>query len=91
MKRVGSATIQFRDLHPYMFCEGYKLPKGPSGKYQLTFSTAEGKQDIPLLVRTKLTCTRCEGVYGHLPPHQDSTTLKHEVNNHDFTTKSEYE
>jgi hypothetical protein len=46
MKRVGSATIQFRDLHPYMFCEGYRLPKGPSGKYQLTFSTAEGIQHI---------------------------------------------
>lgn len=43
MRRVGAATIQFRELHPYMFCEGYKLPKGASGKYELTFSTAEGE------------------------------------------------
>jgi hypothetical protein len=48
MKRVGTATIQFRDFHPYMFCEGYKLPKGQSGKYQLTFSTAEGKSWLTL-------------------------------------------
>jgi hypothetical protein len=42
MKRVGNATIQFGELHPYMFCEGYKLPKGPTGKYQLTFTSPEG-------------------------------------------------
>jgi hypothetical protein len=43
MKRVGSQTIAFRELHPYMFTDGYKLPKGPSGKYQLTFTTPNGK------------------------------------------------
>jgi hypothetical protein len=43
MKRVGAATIQFRELHPYVFCEGYRLPKGPSNKYQLTFSKPEGE------------------------------------------------
>ncbi|KAJ4377701.1 hypothetical protein N0V83_000530 [Neocucurbitaria cava] len=43
MKRVGNATIQFGELHPYVFCEGYKLPKGPTGRYQLTFTTPEGK------------------------------------------------
>ncbi|KAJ4305343.1 hypothetical protein N0V90_000874 [Kalmusia sp. IMI 367209] len=42
MKRVGNCTIQFRELHPYMFTDGYKLPKGPSGKYQLTFTTPKG-------------------------------------------------
>lgn len=42
MKRVGAQTIQFRELHPYMFTDGYKLPKGPSGKYQLTFTTPNG-------------------------------------------------
>lgn len=42
MKRVGSQTIQFRELHPYMFLDGYKLPKGPSGRYQLTFTTSKG-------------------------------------------------
>lgn len=41
MKRVGQSTIQFGELHPYVFCEGYKLPKGPSGRYQLTFTTPE--------------------------------------------------
>lgn len=42
MKRVGNSTIQFRELHPYMFCEGYRLPRGNSGLYQLTFSTPQG-------------------------------------------------
>ena len=42
MKRVGAQTIQFRELHPYMFTHGYKLPKGPSGRYQLTFTTSKG-------------------------------------------------
>lgn len=42
MKRVGAATIQFGELRPYIFCDGYRLPKGPSGKYQLTFSTPDG-------------------------------------------------
>lgn len=41
MKRVGGTTIQFRELHPYVFCEGYSPPRGPSGKYQLTFTTPE--------------------------------------------------
>lgn len=42
MKRVGQCTVQFRELHPYMFCEGYRLSKGNSGKYILTFTTPEG-------------------------------------------------
>ncbi|KAF1978659.1 hypothetical protein BU23DRAFT_449368 [Bimuria novae-zelandiae CBS 107.79] len=40
MKRIDAQTIQFRELHPYMFTDGYKLPKSSSGKYQLTFTTA---------------------------------------------------
>ena len=43
MKRVGAATVQFRDLHPYVFCDGYRLPKGPTNKYQLTFTAPAGK------------------------------------------------
>ena len=43
MKRVGATTIQFRELHPYVFCDGYKVPKGPTHKYQLTFSQPEGR------------------------------------------------
>ncbi|KAK7180285.1 hypothetical protein PSPO01_13701 [Paraphaeosphaeria sporulosa] len=39
MKRVGAQTVSFRELHPYMFTDGYKLPKGSSGRYQLTFTT----------------------------------------------------
>jgi hypothetical protein len=42
MKRVGHTTIQFRELHPYVFHQGYTLPRGPSGRYQLTFTTPEG-------------------------------------------------
>jgi hypothetical protein len=43
MKRVGNATIEFRELHPYVFCDGYRLPKGPKNRYQLTFTTPDGK------------------------------------------------
>jgi hypothetical protein len=43
MKPIGPATIQFRELHPYIFNEVYRLPKGRSNKYQLTFSKQEGK------------------------------------------------
>ena len=43
LKRIGSTTIQLRELHPYVFCDGYTPPRGPSGKYQLTFTTVEGK------------------------------------------------
>jgi hypothetical protein len=50
MKRVGKATIQFGELHPYVFCDGYKLPKGVTNKYQLTFTTPEGKRSHPELV-----------------------------------------
>ncbi|KAF2133226.1 hypothetical protein P153DRAFT_372890 [Dothidotthia symphoricarpi CBS 119687] len=46
MKRVGNATIQFRDLHPYVFCEGYKVPKGSTGRYQLTFTTPEDARNF---------------------------------------------
>jgi hypothetical protein len=42
MKRIGAATVQFRELHPYVFCDGYRVPKGPTNKYQLTFSKPEG-------------------------------------------------
>lgn len=42
MKRVSPDTIQFEKMHPYVFCDSYRLPKGPSGKYRLTFTTAEG-------------------------------------------------
>lgn len=49
MKRVGSQTISFRELHPYMFTDGYKLPKGPSGRYQLTFTTPKGRSWVSCL------------------------------------------
>jgi hypothetical protein len=43
MKRVGNATIEFRELHPYVFCDGYRVPKGSKNRYQLTFTTPDGK------------------------------------------------
>jgi hypothetical protein len=46
MKRVDAQTIQFRELHPYMFIDGYKLPKGSSGRYQLTFTTVKGMYEV---------------------------------------------
>jgi hypothetical protein len=42
MRRVGSSTVQMRELHPYVFCEGYKPPKGASGRFELTFTNSEG-------------------------------------------------
>ncbi|CAN9084151.1 unnamed protein product [Alternaria alternata] len=41
MKRVGPDTIQFEKLHPYVFSDGYRLPKGSTGKYRLTFTSSE--------------------------------------------------
>ncbi|KAF2633736.1 hypothetical protein BU25DRAFT_328673 [Macroventuria anomochaeta] len=46
MKKVGLTTVVFRQLHPYVFCEGYKLPKGPSGRYQLNFSASEDARNF---------------------------------------------
>jgi hypothetical protein len=46
MKRVGTYTVQFRELRPYVFCDGYKVPKGPTGKYELKFSNPDGKSLI---------------------------------------------
>jgi hypothetical protein len=43
MKRISHNTVQFGKLHPYIFHQGYHLPKSASGKYQLTFSKPEGK------------------------------------------------
>ena len=43
MHRVGTYTVQFRELRPYVFCDGYKVPKGPTGKYELKFSNPDGK------------------------------------------------
>ncbi|KAF1996898.1 hypothetical protein P154DRAFT_442255, partial [Amniculicola lignicola CBS 123094] len=42
MKRVGSNTVQLRELHPYVFCGGYRPPRGSTGRYQLTFTSPEG-------------------------------------------------
>jgi hypothetical protein len=42
MKRVGPDTIQFEKLHPYVFSDSYRLPKGSNGKYRLTFTSSEG-------------------------------------------------
>ncbi|KAK3203388.1 hypothetical protein GRF29_112g1144737 [Pseudopithomyces chartarum] len=50
MKRVDAQTIQFRELHPYMFIDGYKLPKGSSGRYQLTFTTVKGMYEAALVL-----------------------------------------
>jgi hypothetical protein len=55
MKRVGNSTIAFRELHPYMFCEGYRLPKGNSGRYQLTFTTPQGLCSLCVRVRCNVT------------------------------------
>jgi len=41
MKRVGPETIQFEKLHPYVFSDSYRLPKGPTGKYRLSFTSPE--------------------------------------------------
>jgi len=44
MKQMGPSTIQFGELHPYVFCDGYRLPRGSTGRYQLTFTTPQDAQ-----------------------------------------------
>jgi hypothetical protein len=68
MKRVSATTVQFRDLHPYVFCEGYRLPKGLTGKYQLTFSAPEGQSYGNIQIVQTLTLDRCAELHGHVPP-----------------------
>lgn len=56
MKKVGSTTVVFRQLHPYVFCEGYKVPKASNGRYQLNFSSSQGKHVG--LVRLEIMLTK---------------------------------
>lgn len=85
MKRVGATTIRFGELHPYVFCDGYKLPKGPKGKYQLTFTTAEGmivcyrKSDVVANL-----CTRRKDLQGFISSHQIALELDATVS--DYST-----
>jgi hypothetical protein len=68
MKRVGASTIQFGELQPYVFCEPYKVPKGPTGRYQLTFTTPEGRLNLQTSSETATdTAFRREVFYGLLP------------------------
>lgn len=46
MKREGPSTIQFGELHPYVFCDGYRVTRGASGRYQLTFTTPEDARNF---------------------------------------------
>jgi hypothetical protein len=39
---VGTNTVQFSELHPHVFCDGYTVPKGPSGRYELKFTDSFG-------------------------------------------------
>ena len=66
MKRLNSCTILFRELHPYVFTDGYKVPKHPSGKYQLTFTTSKGMSTYQRPVHVA-NPNRREKLYGHLP------------------------
>lgn len=50
MKKVGPCTIMFRELRPYVFCQGYSVPKATGdktgkgrGRYQITFTSSDGK------------------------------------------------
>jgi hypothetical protein len=42
IRRVNSTTVQLQKLHPYVFCDNYTPPKASNGKYELTFTSAEG-------------------------------------------------
>jgi len=52
MRRVGSSTVQLRELHPYVFCDGYKPPRGNSGRFELTFTNSEDARDFVLMFPT---------------------------------------
>jgi hypothetical protein len=71
MKRVGPDTIQFEKLHPYVFSDSYRLPKGSTGKYRLSFTSSEGiLSSFSLYVIDTETWTRCETVQRKLLSHQ---------------------
>lgn len=76
MKRVGSATIQFGEIRPYVFCDGYRLPRGSSGKYQLTFTTSEGKSSHHSYSwhHTEQDDRR-QSIQRHVPSHQGATLI----------------
>lgn len=67
MKRIGAATVQFRELHPYVFCDGYRVPKGPTNKYQLTFSKPEGMSIQRTAMARSLTRSRRTKLHGDVP------------------------
>lgn len=99
MKRVGAATVSFKEFHPYVFCEGYRLPKGQTGRYQLSFSNPDGKLS-PYTVDTsiELTIRRLQKLHGHVPSHQTSTLMGQSQNAmrrmdmmYDLTTKRLYD
>ena len=70
MKRADPTTVVFKQLRPYVFCEGYKLPKDSNGRYQLTFSAPEG---MCLRIHTCYTAAdeyhRCKGFHSNLSSH----------------------
>jgi hypothetical protein len=82
MTRVGTSKIQFGELHPYVFCDGYRVPKGNAGKYQLTFTSPEGTLidlRLPFYGPNADTSDRREELPRQLLSHQDpisSTTTK---------------
>lgn len=53
MKKVGPCTVMFRELRPYVFCQGYSVPKAVGdktgkgrGRYQITFTGSEGESHL---------------------------------------------
>lgn len=42
MEDMGHGSVQFRELHPYVFDQEYVVPKGPTGKYTVTFTSQAG-------------------------------------------------
>jgi hypothetical protein len=42
MRRVSDRTVQLRELKPYVFCDNYRPNKGPTGKFELKFTSRSG-------------------------------------------------
>lgn len=80
MKRVGHATVQFRELHPYVFHQGYGLPRDKKGRFQITFSLPQGEfvfVSMMLWVWEIVANVwfRCYDLHGSVP--WDQSPVKH--------------
>ncbi|TKA69419.1 hypothetical protein B0A49_05494, partial [Cryomyces minteri] len=50
---IDTKILGVKDLHPYLLCKGYMPPRGPSGDFELTFTSRQATTIMKDEVRTK--------------------------------------